>query len=165
MVVETLREQWARVTRVNEEIGEIERRLKLWHRDNAASRRIAEIPGVGVLSATAAVAAMGDPSAFKSGREFAAWLGLVPRHEGTGGRVRMLGISKRGDTYLRTLLIHGARSVFSNSKAPPEWALRVAERRPANVATVALANKMARTIWALLAHDRAYHANFVCQAA
>ena len=108
---------------------------------------------------------MGDPSAFKSGREFAAWLGLVPRHEGTGGRVRMLGISKRGDTYLRTLLIHGARSVFSNSKAPPEWALRVAERRPANVATVALANKMARTIWALLAHDRAYHANFVCQAA
>ena len=165
MVVETLREQWARVTRVNEEIGEIERRLKLWHRDNAASRRIAEIPGVGVLSATAAVAAMGDPSAFKSGREFAAWLGLVPRHEGTGGRVRMLGISKRGDTYLRTLLIHGARSVFSNSKAPPEWALRVAERRPANVATVALANKMARTIWALLAHDRAYHANFVSQAA
>ena len=148
-----------------EEIGEIERRLKLWHRDNAASRRIAEIPGVGVLSATAAVAAMGDPSAFKSGREFAAWLGLVPRHEGTGGRVRMLGISKRGDTYLRTLLIHGARSVFSNSKAPPEWALRVAERRPANVATVALANKMARTIWALLAHDRAYHANFDCQAA
>ena len=98
MVVETLREQWARVTRVNEEIGEIERRLKLWHRDNAASRRIAEIPGVGVLSATAAVAAMGDPSAFKSGREFAAWLGLVPRHEGTGGRVRMLGISKRRDT-------------------------------------------------------------------
>ena len=79
--------------------------------------------------------------------------------------LRMLGISKRGDTYLRTLLIHGARSVFSNSKAPPEWALRVAERRPANVATVALANKMARTIWALLAHDRAYHANFVCQAA
>ena len=155
MVVETLREQWARVTRVNEEIGEIERRLKLWHRDNAASRRIAEIPGVGVLSATAAVAAMGDPSAFKSGREFAAWLGLVPRHEGTGGRVRMLGISKRGDTYLRTLLIHGARSVFSNSKAPPEWALRVAERRPANVATVALANKMARTIWALLVMGQA----------
>ena len=165
MAVETLREQWARVARVNEEIGEIARRLKLWHRDNAASRRIAEIPGVGVLSATAAVAAMGDPSAFKSGREFAAWLGLVPRHEGTGGRVRMLGISKRGDRYLRTLLIHGARSVFTNSKAPPEWALRLAERRPSNVATVALASKTARTIWALLAHDRAYQANFVCQAA
>ena len=165
MVVETLREQWARVVRLDEEIGEIERRLKLWHRDNAASRRIAEIPGVGVLSATAAVAAMGDPGAFRSGRQFAAWLGLVPRHSGTGGRVRMLGISKRGDTYLRTLLIHAARSVFTNSKAPPEWALRLAERRPANVATVTLANKTARTIWALLAHDRTYQPNGVSQPA
>ena len=161
MVVETLREQWARVIRLDEEIGEMERRLALWHRNNAASRRIAAIPGVGVLSATAAVAAMGDPGAFKSGREFAAWLGLVPRHIGTGGRVRMLGISKRGDSYLRTLLIHGARSVLTNAKAPPDWALRLAERRPTNVVTVALANKMARTIWALLAHDRAYQRNFV----
>ena len=145
MVVETLREQWARVARLDAEVGEIERRLKLWHRDNASSRRIAEIPGVGVLSATAAVAAMGDPAAFKSGREFAAWLGLVPQHSGTGGRVRMLGISKRGDRYLRTLLIHGARSVITNSKVPPDWVLRLAERRPLNVAVVALANKMART--------------------
>ena len=144
MVVETLREQWARVIRLDEEIGEMERRLALWHKNNAASRRIAAIPGVGVLSATAAVAAMGDPGAFKSGREFAAWLGLVPRHIGTGGRVRMLGISKRGDSYLRTLLIHGARSVLTNANAPPDWALRLAERRPANVVTVALANKMVR---------------------
>ena len=165
MVIETLREQWARVAELDKEIGMIERRIKLWHRSNAASRQIAEIPGVGVLSATAVVAAMGDPAAFRSGREFAAWLGLVPRHSGTGGRVRMLGISKRGDRYLRTLLIHGARSVLTNSKAPPEWALRLAERRPANVATVALANKMARTIWALLAHDRVYQANFVSQPA
>ena len=165
MVVETLREQWARVIRLDEEIGDIEQRLKLWHRDNAASRRIAEIPGVGLLSATAAVAAMGDPGAFRSGREFAAWLGLVPRHVGTGGRVRMLGISKRGDTYLRTLLIHGARTVLTNSKAPPDLALRLAERRPLNVAIVALANKMARTIWALLAHDRAYQEGFVSRPA
>ena len=165
MVIDTLREQWARVFSLDEQITDIERRLKLWHRNNADCRRIAEIPGVGLLTATAAVAAMGDPSAFKSGREFAAWLGLVPRHSGTGGRVRMLGISKRGDTYLRTLLIHGARSVFTNSKAPPEWALRLAERRPANVATVALANKTARTIWALLAHDRAYQPHFVSQPA
>ena len=164
MAVETLREQWARVARLDEQVGEIERRLKLWHRDNASSRRIAEIPGVGVLSATALVAAMGDPAAFKSGREFAAWLGLVPRHSGTGGRVRMLGISKRGDTHLRTLLIHGARAVLTNSKAPPDWALRLAERRPVNVAVVALANKMARTTRALLAHDRAYQEG-VCQPA
>ena len=163
MVVETLREQWARIAQLDTEIRDIERRLKTWHRANLASRRIAEIPGVGVLSATAAVAAMGDPAAFKSGREFAAWLGLVPKHSGTAGRIRMLGISKRGDRYLRTLLIHGARSVFTNSKSPPEWALRVVGRRPPNVATVALANKTARTIWALLAHDRAYQANFVSQ--
>ena len=80
MIVETLREQWARAAQLDREIGEIERRIKLWHRTNPASQRIAEIPGVGVLTATAVVAAMGDPSAFKSGREFAAWLGLVPRH-------------------------------------------------------------------------------------
>ena len=165
MVIDTLREQWARVARLDEEIGEIERRLKLWHRHNAASRRIAEIPGVEVLSATAVIAAMGDPAAFRSGREFAAWLGLVPRHSGTGGRVRMLGISKRGDTYLRTLLIHGTRAVLTRSKAPPEWASRLVERRPVNVTAVALANKTARTIWALLAHDRAYQANFVSQPA
>ena len=105
MVIETLREQWARVTELDKEVGVIERRIKLWHRGNAASQQIAEIPGVGVLSATAVVAAMGDPAAFRSGREFAGWLGLVPRHSGTGGRLRMLGISKRGDRYLRTLLI------------------------------------------------------------
>ena len=165
LVIDTLREQWARIDRLDEEIGEIERRIGVWHRGNADSRRIAGIPGVGVLTATALVAAMGDPSAFRSGREFAAWLGLVPRHDGTGGRVRMLGISKRGDRYLRTLLIHGARSVLTNAKAPPAWAVRLAERRPPNVATVALANKTARTVWALLAHDRAYRANFVSQAA
>ena len=116
MVIETLREQWARVAELDKEVGAIERRIKLWHRSNAASRQIAEIPGVGVLSATAVVAAMGDPAAFRSGREFAAWLDLVPRHSGTGGRVRMLGISKRGDRYLRTLLIHGARAVLTRKQ-------------------------------------------------
>ena len=165
VVIDTLREQWARVSHLDEEIGEIERRIALWHRGNADSQRVAKIPGVGVLTATAVVAAMGDPAAFRSGREFAAWLGLVPRHEGTGGRVRMLGISKRGDRYLRTLLIHGARAVLTTSKAPPEWAVRLAERRPPNVVTVALANKTARTIWALLAHDRAYRVDFISQPA
>ena len=160
MVIETLREQWARVAALDAEVSTIEGRLEVWHRQNAASRRIVAIPGVGILSATAAVATMGDPAAFRSGREFAAWLGLVPRHTGTGGRVRMLGISKRGDTYLRTLLIHGARSVLTNAKEPTAWRLRLVERRPPNVVAVALANKTARTIWALLAHDRAYDPNF-----
>ena len=172
MVVEALREQWARVSicawmrRSARSSDGSSFGIEAW--DNVASRRIAaipggRIPGVGVLTATAAVAMMGDPAAFRSGREFAAWLGLVPRHSGTGGRVRMLGISKRGDTYLRTLLIHGARSVLTTSKSPPEWASCLAERRPANVAAVALANKTARTIWALLAHDRTYRPNFVSQ--
>ena len=160
LVVDTLREQWVRVTDLDSEIDRIERRLTVWHRQTLASRRIAAIPGVGVLSATAAVATMGDPTAFRSGREFAAWLGLVPRHTGTGGRVRMLGISKRGDTYLRTLLIHGARSALVHAKLPSAWQLGLVRRRPSNVVVVALANKTARTIWALLAHDRAYEPNF-----
>jgi transposase len=163
IVIDTLREQWDRVARLDEQVGEIERRLKQWHKADAASQRIGAIPGVGLLTATAAVATMGDARAFKSGREFAAWLGLVPRQSGTGGRVRLLGISKRGDTYLRTLLIHGARAALMKSKAPPEWALNLTERRPRNVAIVALANKMARTIWALLAYDRVYQKGFVNQ--
>ncbi|MCY4503357.1 MAG: IS110 family transposase [Alphaproteobacteria bacterium] len=165
MMVESLREQWARVGQLDKEIAMIERRIALWHRSCPDSRRIAKIPGVGILTATAVVATMGDPAAFSSGREFAAWLGLAPRHTGTGGRVRMLGISKRGDKYLRTLLIHGARAVLTRSKTPPEWARRLAGRRPPNVVTVAMANKTARTIWALMAHDREYGANFVSRPA
>lgn len=163
VLLETLREQWARVGQLDEQVAEIEQRLRAWHKEDKASRRIAEIPGVGLLTATAAVAAMGDPKSFKSGREFAAWLGLVPKHTGTGGRIRMLGISKRGDTYLRTLLIHGARSVIANSKQPDQWVTKLTQRRPANVAVVALANKMARTIWALLAHERQYQRGYVSQ--
>jgi transposase len=161
VLIETLREQYARLGELDGQIGGIERRLHQWHREDAASRRIAAIPGVGLLTATAAVATMGEAKAFKSGREFAAWLGLVPRQSGTGGRVRLLGISKRGDRYLRTLLIHGARSVLTHSQSPPEWLTELLKRRPKNVAVVALANKMARTIWALIAHERAYQSGYV----
>ena len=108
---------------------------------------------------------MGDPQAFRSGREFAAWLGLVPRHVGTGGHVRILGISKRGDRYLRTMLVHGARSAITHTKAPSPWLSRLLERRPRNVVCVALANKNARTMWALLAHDRHYERSYVSQPA
>ena len=165
MAVDSLHDQWARVLQLDEEIEVIERRLGLWHRDNESSRRLAEIPGVGMISATAAVATMGDPSAFKSGREFAAFLGLVPRHQGTGGRVRLLGISKRGDKYLRTLLIHGARAAINQVKNPTPWMTRMTQRCHKNVAGVALANKNARTMWALLAHDRRYDRHYERQAA
>lgn len=161
IVIEALREQYARVSELDEQISRIEQRLRQWQSQDSASQRIAAIPGVGLLSATAAVATMGEAKAFKSGREFAAWLGLVPRQTGTGGRVRLLGISKRGDKYLRTLLIHGARSVLTNSKTPPQWLTELVKRRPKNVAVVAMANKMARTIWALVAHERAYQSGYL----
>src|SRR5690554_2956161 len=163
MVIDTLRDQWARITRMDEEIDIIEQRINLWRKQNDSCRRIAEIPGIGLLTATAAVAVIGDPKAFKSGREFAAFVGLVPRQVGTGGKTKLLGISKRGDVYLRTLFINGARAVLSRSTDPGPWATELCKRRPFNVAVVALANKMARTVWALLAHDRKYQKGFVSQ--
>ena len=156
MLIESLREQYARLTQLDEQIALIERRLQQWLREDASVQSIAQIPGVGLLTATAAVASIGDAKAFRSGREFAAWAGLVPRQTGSGGKVWLHGISKRGDTYLRTLLIHGARSVLQHAKDPGPWLNQLRQRRPRNVVVVALANKMARTIWALLAHDRAY---------
>jgi len=159
-LIDTLRLQWEMVARLDEQILQIEQKLLAWMRQDKASKAISAIPGVGLLTATAAVATMGDPKAFRSGREFAAWLGLVPAQVGTGGRVRLLGISKRGDTYLRTLLIHGARAVLYHAKEPGQWVQELGKRRPANVVIVALANKMARIIWAMLAHDRAYESKY-----
>ena len=161
MVIDTLREQWARIGQLDEQIGEIEKRLKAWFKEDTACQRIAEIPGVGLLTATAAVATMGEAKAFKSGREFAAFLGLVPRQSGTGGKVRLGSISKRGDPYLRTLLIHGARSVLYHAKTRAPWASAIQARRPANVAAVAVASKMARTAWAILARGQAYERDHI----
>ena len=161
VLIDTLREQWNMLAQLDSQIVRIEQRLLAWMRQDQASKRISAIPGVGLLTATAAVATMGDARAFRSGREFAAWLGLVPAQTGTGGRVRLMGISKRGDTYLRTLLIHGARAVLMHAKEPGKWLQDLGRRRPPNVVTVALANKMARAIWALLAHDREYEKEHV----
>jgi len=116
MLIESLQDQLSRLLALDEQIGRIEQRITAWRLSDDACRRISEIPGVGLLTATAAVAVIGDARAFKSGREFAAYLGLVPRQNGSGGKVRLGGISKRGDVYLRTLLIHGARSVISSAK-------------------------------------------------
>jgi transposase len=141
-------------------ISELERQIGSWQRRESECQGVAEIPGVGPLSATAVVATIGDARSFRSGREFPAFLGLVPRQSGTGGRVKLLGISKRGDPYLRTLLIHGARTVLTNQsrakREPDPWLNALLSRRPKNVAIVALANKRARTIWALMAHGRAF---------
>lgn len=165
MVIDTLREQLLRIGTLTKDIAEIEHRLTVWQRENQAAKRLMAIPGVGLLSATAAVATIGDARMFRSGREFAAFLGLVPRQSGTGGRVKLLGISKRGDVYMRTLLIHGARAVLARGNHLSVALQRLLARRPFNVAVVALANKIARTIWALLAHDRTYEPGDAARAA
>ena len=143
---------------------ELERQITLWHREDEASQRLQVIPGIGPLTASALVASVGDARVFRSARQFAAWLGLVPRQSSTGGKTNLLGISKRGDVYLRTLLIHGARSLLVNLKRHPDrlegWLARVAARRNANIAGVAMANKNARIVWALLAHGRDYQAGY-----
>ena len=159
-LTDSLREQLERIQALSQDIQLLEKRLGLQLKEDAQMRRIARIPGVGLLTATAAIATMGQASAFKSGREFCAWLGLVPKQTGSGGRVRLGGISRRGDTYLRTLLIHGARSVLSHAKQPGPWLAQIKARRPANVVIVAQAAKMARTIWAVTAKEQEYQRDF-----
>ncbi len=160
MVADSLREQVQRIHKLAEDIAAIEKRLALQLRQDADMRRVAEIPGVGVLTATAAIATMGDPRAFRSAREFCAWLGLVPKQWGTGGKVRLQGISKRGDAYVHTLLIHGARAVLSHPKNTGPWLEQIKARRPANVVIVAQAAKMARTIWAVTARQQEYQRGY-----
>jgi transposase len=161
MMVSSLQDQLNRIAEIEREIDRLEKRIGSWQKQEAACRAIAQVPGVGKLTATALVAMMGDAKTFKSGREFASFIGLVPRQSGTGGKIRLGSISKRGDPYLRTLLIHGARSVMCHAKAPTTWQREIKARRPANVAAVALAHKMARTAWAILAHGRVYQKDYV----
>lgn len=156
MVIDALHDQYQLIVQLSERVEAIERRLDVFRRSDERCQRLLEVPGVGLLTATSIVAAVGDAKEFRSGREFAAWLGVVPRHSGTGGRVRILGISKRGNPYLRAMVIHCARAVMARQKEHSTWLQRLMSERPWNVAVVALANKIARTIWALLAHGRRY---------
>jgi transposase len=144
----------------DERVRVYDRRIKQLCKASEVCRRLERIEGIGPLTATALVAAAGNAASFRNGRQFAAWLGLVPRHHSSGGRTRLLGISKRGDRYIRTLLIHGARSVLGrigHKKDPrSRWLQKLCGRRPYNIAAVALANKNARIAWALLRHGEAY---------
>ncbi len=139
--------------RLDERVKRFDGQIEAIGQADPACRRLQAIPGIGPLTATALVAAVGDPSAFRNGRELAAWLGLVPRQRSTGGRTRLLGISKRGDRCLRCLLVHGARAALRaaarRDDRRSQWAVGVAARRGRNVATVALANRNARTAWAV----------------
>ena len=138
----------------------LERRIMAWHRSNEVSRRLASIPGIGPINATLITATVADAAQFRSGREFAAWIGLVPREHSSGGKQRLGGISKRGNPYLRRLLIVGAHAVLRWTRRgkgmQTAWLLGLIERRPANVVAVAIANKMARIAWALMARGGEY---------
>jgi transposase len=139
-------------------IAAVEAQVLVWHKNNAVCQRLATIPGIGPIIATAIAATVPDPIVFRSGREFAAWLGLVPRQHSTGGKSRLSGISKRGDGYLRRLLVNGAISVLLWSKMAKTdpWLISLRGRRPLLVVAVALANKMARMAWALMSRQDTY---------
>jgi transposase len=148
-------------------VEEFEAQIRAWHRSSELSMRLEKIPGIGPLGASALVASISDANSFANGRQLSAWLGLVPRQHSSGGKPALLGISKRGDVYLRTLLIHGARSAIlaAQRKAVNSnvWLAGLLGRRHPNVAAVALANKNVRTVWALLAHGREFRPNYVSQ--
>ena len=145
---------------LDERVGQLDRQIVQMCRASVSAKRLQEIPGIGPVTASALIAAVGDGSGFKRGRDMAAFLGLVPRQHSSGGKEKLLGISKRGDSYLRTLLIHGARSVqrVSVNKTDPSsrWLNAVSARRHKNIAAVALANKTARMAWAVLSKGQAY---------
>lgn len=154
----------AHLRELDRQVGELEQQIKAWHRQSVASRRLEAIPGIGPLTASALVASVGDAKSFKNGRQLGAWLGLVPGQHSTGGKPMLLGISKRGDTYLRTLMIHGARACIRQLERRADqadgWLARLVRRRHPNIAAVALAHKNARMAWALLAHERDFRADY-----
>jgi transposase len=153
---------------VKNQILEMDRRILVCHRSSEVSRRLAEMPGVGPLLATALVATIPDPRAFSSGRNLAAWIGLIPKQNSSGGKERLGGVTKQGNRYLRSLLTVGALAVIRyaerhGTKRP--WILKLLARRSTKVAAVALANKMARMAWAIMAKDEPYREPVLAQAA
>jgi transposase len=156
-LIEDMRAEWRELDR---RISAFDEEFASQARSDEAAHRLATIPGIGVLNATALVAAIGNGTTFARGRDLAAWLGLVPRQMTTGGRPKLLGISKRGNKYLRKLLVHGARAAMPSlaASATPlgAWLRGLLGRVHKNAATVALANKLARIVWAVLRHGRRF---------
>ena len=150
----------AQLRRFKEQILEFDRMIMAWHRSNETSRRLDEIPGVGPALATALVASVADPKAFRSGRDFSAWIGLVPKQSSSGGKNKLGSISKQGDRYLRSLFTAGALAVIRYAKIHGTkhrpWLTALLARRPTKVAAIALANKLARMAWAMMARGECY---------
>jgi transposase len=164
-----LGEQIERIARLRREELQVKRAIERHNESDALAMRLLEVPGIGPLGASALSAELAaGAKSFANARQYAACKGIAPRLSGSGGKVRPGAISKRGDPYVRTLLIHGARSVISSqrkAKRLSPWLKSLLERRPLNVAVVALANKMARTAWALAAHGRSYQQDYIARAA
>jgi len=169
LLAASLGEQIERIARLKREELQITRAIERHNASDALAMRLLEVPGIGALGASALSAELAaGAKGFANGRQYAACKGIAPSLSGTGGKVRAGAISKRGDPYVRTLLIHGARSVITHqrrAKRLSPWLSALLERRPLNVAVVALANKMARIAWALAAHGRSYQQNYGAQAA
>ena len=150
----------AQLRTLKAQILQFDRLIMAWHRSNQASRRLDDIPGVGPVLATALVATVADPIAFRSGRNFSAWIGIVPRQHSSGGKDRLGSISKRGDRYLRGLFVAGALAVIRYAKihgtTHRPWLTALLARRPTKVAAIALANKIARMAWAMMAKGECY---------
>lgn len=149
-----------RMAELTDEIGVLDEELKAWHASNEASRRLTAIPGIGVITATAIAATVTDPDPFRLGRQFAAWLGLTPQQQSTGGKTRLGGISKQGDRYLRRLLAVSATAVMRHAKRNPtpmtDWVNNLLEKKPFRLVSVALANKLARIAWAVFTRGEPY---------
>jgi transposase len=159
-LVQDLRDEWEEFDR---RIGAYDAELEIVMRTDDQARRLATVPGIGAINATALLAAVGDGASFRKGRDLSAWLGLTPRQHSTGGKTRILGISKRGNRYLRKQLIHGARSAMRHLVTKPTalgaWLRGLLERAHPNVAIVALAAKLARIAWAILRHEKEFDQN------
>lgn len=162
MALSTFNDLREELSHLDEQVKKYDKRIEQIHEAHPVCQRLSTIPGIGPVVATAIVSAVGNPHCFKNGRQFSAFLGLVPRQNSTGGKDRLLGISKRGDVYLRKLLVHGARSVLIHASKKTDkrsaWLLDLQKRRGTNRSIVALANKNARVIWALLVRDTRYYA-------
>lgn len=167
-MLEALRAMIAQLAALQAQIGELDRCIKAQHRASDVSRRLATIPSIGLIGATALTATIADPSAFKSGRDLAAWIGLVPRQNSTGGKERLGSITKQGDRYLRRLLVAGAMAVVQQARRHPEkypWIARLLARKPAKLVAIAIANKTARIAWAVMTRGETYRSPVLLAAA